>query len=102
MIKEKKIVNRLKNNYFWDVNISKIEGTISSRLIIKRVFSLGSVEDMKTVIAYYGRQKVEEVLENVNYLDPKTLQFVSVIFDKPKEEFKCFKQTPSARKYWNF
>ncbi len=101
MENESNLINELDCHYFWDVDISKIDPDTSKRLIIERVFSLGSVKDIRAIIDYYGAAEVAEQLAALNYLDPKTLNFVSILFDKPKNEFRCSTPKPSQKKYWN-
>ena len=95
------IINELKDHYFWDVDSSQINPEGSKRLVIERVFSLGDIKDIKAIINYYGTKEVAEQLASVTYLDPKTLNFASVLFNKPKSEFRCYTPKPSSRKHWN-
>lgn len=95
------IIERLKDHYFWDVNIACLDGETSKRLIIERVFSLGDVKEMKAVIDYYSHLQVIDILSRVKYLDPKTLNFVSKLFDKPKKEFRCYTHQQSSTQLWN-
>ncbi len=91
----------VKASYFWDVDISNINADSSKRLIIKRVFSLGSIDEMKALISYYGDEIVIEQLCNCNYLDPKTLNFASKLFNIPKNEFRCYRRKRSNPQHWN-
>lgn len=86
---------------FWDIDISRLDPEKSSRLIIERVFSLGTLDEIKTVIGYYGNERIVNTLANLNYLDAKTLNFVSVLFDKPKNEFRCYVKRQSDPQLWN-
>jgi len=62
----------------------------NSRLIVERVFSLRTIDEIKAAIQYYGKNRIVNILENLVYLDPKTLNFVSLLFNKPKNEFRCY------------
>jgi len=48
-----------------------------------------------------GRDEVIKQLTNLTYIAPKTLNFVSVLFDKPKEEFRCYPKKPLIKEHWN-
>ena len=96
--KETDITKVFKKKYFWDTDLSSLDPVESKRLIIDRIFSLGSVDDVKKVIAYYGEDVVVEVLCDLPDLDPKTLNFVSVIFNVPKDEFRCHQNQQSTKK----
>lgn len=90
MNKELNISRDLKKEYFWDVNTERLDVDFSRRLIIERVFTLGSVKEMRLVIDYYGEEVVKKVLVSLNYIDHRSLNFVSKIFNLPLKSFKCY------------
>ena len=91
----KNIVKAINPSYFWDVDVQKLDAIRSKRLIIERVFSLGELNEVLLLIDFYGEQEVIDTLCRVNFLDRKTLNFVSKLFNVPKEQFRCYKKTPS-------
>ena len=95
------ILRKLNPQYFWDVDISSLDENSSGRLIIERTFSFGEVNEMNMVIDFYGREKVLEVLTNLAYLDPKTLNFVAKLFHKPVKSFRCYQTRQSRPQHWN-
>jgi hypothetical protein len=99
----KKTINikELNPRYFWDTDIGKLDLTLSKRLIIERVFSLGKLDEMFGLIDFYGKSEVLETLCHINYLDPKTLNFVVKLFKIPKSRFKCYSPTPLTSRHWN-
>jgi len=100
MNSKKDISDILKQSYFWDIDI-KPEKPVSKRLVIERVFCLGTFDEMVFIIRYYGKDEVEKVLLDLNYMDPKTLNFVSKYFDRPKTEFRCYIRKQSMPQLWN-
>lgn len=94
-------IEQLGERLFWDIDLSTLDKKASKRLIIERVFSLGSIEDMKKTTACYGYETTVKVLKDLNYLDPKTLNFVSLIFKTPKSEFKCYTRRWSNLQHWS-
>ncbi|MCF8227715.1 MAG: hypothetical protein K9G58_05010 [Bacteroidales bacterium] len=96
-----KLIEKLDSQYFWDVNMESLNEENSKRLIIERVFSLGKKDEMKSLLEYYGRDEVISTLQNLNYLDPKTLNFLSKIFNKPKTSFKCYTRKQLTKQHWN-
>lgn len=101
-MKEISDISKIFNStLFWDVDISGLDMEKSNRLIIERVFSLGTMEEVKAVLGYYGSDRIINTLANLNYLDPKTLNFVSVLFDKPQNEFRCYLRKQSGPQLWN-
>ena len=98
---DKSLLSKINPQYFWDVDLLILDENSSVRLIVERVFSLGEVHEMNLLISYYGREKVIDVLLNLNYLDPKTLNFVSRLFHKPLKSFKCYRLKQSKPQHWN-
>jgi len=94
------ILSGLKPRYFWDVDFSASDEASSSRLIIERVFSLGEIYEMKLVIQFYGQKKVLEVLTNLPWIDSKSLNFISKLFNKPLNEFRCYQRKQSNPQHW--
>jgi len=96
----KDISDILKKSYFWDVDI-KLGKTVSKRLVIERIFSLGTLDEVAFVLRYYGKKEVEKILLDLNYMDPKTLNFVSKYFGRSKTEFRCYTRKQSMPRLWN-
>jgi hypothetical protein len=95
------VISSLNPRYFWDVDIKKLDESSSARLIVERIFMLGEIDEMNLLINHYSREKVVEILTNLPYLDPKTLNFVSKLFDKPLKSFKCYRSKQSKPQHWN-
>ncbi|MFO7852394.1 MAG: DUF6922 domain-containing protein [Bacteroidota bacterium] len=101
MEKRFNILGELRKNYFWDVNFEKLDPELSKRLIIERVFTLGEAGEIMMIINYYGEEVIIDVLKNLNYLDPKTLNFASKFFNLPLQSFKCYKRKQLIPQYWD-
>jgi len=99
--KHKHIVDQLKSQYFWDADISKLDDRAAKRLIIDRVFSLGSIQEINLILEHYGRKKVVDVLRNLNYIDPKTLNFAMRLFNLPKNAFTCHNRKQLNPQHWS-
>jgi hypothetical protein len=95
-------IKELNKQYFWDVDFRNLDAVKSKRLIIERVLSLGSLNEINHVLDFYGSEETAKVIRNVNYLDPKTIHFFSLFFNIPKQEFKCCKKRSSKPTHLNF
>ncbi len=101
MGKSRVITGKLNPIYFWDVDFPAIDESSAARLIIERIFNLGSVDEIKHVIDYYGEEKVIEVLTNMNYIDPKTFNYIKKIYQIPANKFKCHRRKRSKNQPWS-
>ena len=94
-------LEKINPSYFWDINPDSIDEIKSKRLIIERIINLGNLREIKYMISFYGKDEVIKTIINLNHLDPKTLNFFSIVFDIPKSKFKCYTKNQSTKKHWN-
>lgn len=95
-------LNQLNKAYFWDVDFNRLERNRSMRLIIERVINLGNLGDIRLIKKIYTKEEIAQTICSLTYLDPKTLNFASLLFNIPKTRFKCYTKKQSARKPWNY
>lgn len=95
-------LNNINPTYFWDIDISTLDEIKSKRLIIERVANLGNLDEIKLVFIHYGEMELIRTICKLNYLDPKTLNFFSLLFNIPKSNFKCFTRKQLKAQHWNF
>jgi hypothetical protein len=79
------IVQKLPVHLFWDSDISKLDDVENHEKIIIRTFERGDLEDMATVMAYYGDSICKDVLKNAYYLPERAKVFATeflIIQDK--------------------
>jgi len=94
------IIEQLKPHYFWDIDFSRINATANKRLIIERIITYGTLDEIDLIVENYGRAEVIKVVQKLTCLDPKTLNFISKLFEIPKNDFKCYGK-PLKSKHWN-
>jgi hypothetical protein len=95
------LVKKLNPQYFWDIDRNTLDDNNSKRLIIERVFSLGTLKEIKLVINFYGKEETQNVICRLHYLDPKTLNFVSKFLNLHKKEFACYNRSQLHQIFWN-
>jgi len=93
------LLSKLSRFLFWDCNIDLLDPTIDRNLILERVFSLGTENDEKVIFAYYGKDFIKNTIPDIKYLDKKTLNYLSIVFNIPKEDFRCYKQSLSKNPF---
>ena len=95
-------LDQLNKAYFWDVDFNKLDKSHSKRLIIERVINLGNLNDLKLIKQTYNEDEIRQTICNLQYLDPKTLNFASLFFNIPKSMFKCYTKKQSPPAPWNY
>ena len=95
------IVKQLKPQYFWDVDLLKLNDIAATRLIIERVITLGTLKEIYLLIDRYGKAEITRIICNINYLDPKTCNFFSKLFNLSKRNFRCYTRRQLKPQHWN-
>jgi hypothetical protein len=96
------LIKQLNRAYFWDIDMKKLDEEKSKRIIIERVFNYGKLDEIKLIKNYYGINEIKAVLCKLNYIDPKSLNFVSLLLNVPKSKFKCFTRKQLTDQRWNY
>ena len=96
------LLSQLNRVYFWDIDFDKIDSYESRSLIIERVINLGNLNDLKIIRQLYSEKELEQTLTGLAYLDPKTLNFASLLLNIPKTRFKCYIKKQSVPTHWNY
>jgi len=95
-IMEKSVfLSKLSKYLFWDYNIDTLNPNNDINLVLERVFMQGTESDEKEIFGFYNLNNIKESVTNIKYFDRKTLNYLSVILNIPKEEFKCYKKSLS-------
>jgi len=87
------MLKNLSKYLFWDVNSEKLNENSDIKLILERVFTRGTEKDEIEVFRHYGKDLIKKSVVTIKYLDKKTLNYLSVILDIPKERFLCFSKS---------
>ena len=90
----------LSREIFWDTKYENIDLNGKAAYVISRVVQYGTIADWHSIVLYYGKQRIKQEMLCTLDLDPKSLSFLSCIFNLPKEQFACYKQIQSSLKHW--
>ena len=93
-------LKQINQAYFWDIHLDNFDESKTKRLIIERIINFGNFQEIKQLIDHYGKDEVTKTICNLNYLDPKTLNFFSLIFNIPQTKFKCYTRKQSINQHW--
>lgn len=99
MAEVKYTISDFSPHLFWDVNPMTLDLEKNKRLIVERVIQRGSRSDLAKLLAYYGRERVSEILKKIAWLNEKDMAFVHIYFDLPYSEMECYTKKRSVRHY---
>ena len=93
-------ISDLSPHLFWDVDRKIITWKDSAKLITERVLQYGKIEDWKILTSIYTKRQLTKITLQIRYLDPKSLSFISLYLNIPKQEFRCFMEKSSTKGHW--
>jgi len=90
----------LSSQTFWDINIDSILFDEHSEWIIERVFDKGSLEEVISIINYYGKDEIKNTLLNISsYLPNHSVLLAKAIFNINFTDFKCLEKRAFLHNY---
>ena len=92
-------ISKLSSYLFWDRNIEKLDLIKDKELILERVFTRGMENDEKLIFLFYKKELIIDTVLNIKNLDKKTLNYLSIIFNIPREKFRCYKNIQYQNHY---
>ena len=91
---------QISKRTFWDVEISEHDFIHSKEWVITRVFDRGSLDEVFSVINYYGFDFVKNVLVTTqDNLPNHTILLARAIFKLNYLDFKCSERKPFLLPY---
>ena len=90
MVNAKKAIPQFSKRCFWDQDYTQLDFDEGRRYIITRVICNGSQDDHIELFRYYGWNVIREEVVHIRYLNKKILNFLSILFEIDKEEFRAY------------
>ncbi len=89
-------------NLFWDIDPATLDVEQHMKYVVARVLEAGTVDDWLLLCRRFTLPDVIEVAQGIRSLDPKSLAFLSVVGNVPREQFRCYTTKPSAPTHWSY
>ena len=102
MKKKQLTIEDFSPSLFWDVDKTTLDFEKNAIHVIEKTLSRGSWEDFKTALNYYGWDRTAALIKKIRYLDKQTTQFVSVYFQIPLTELRCYIWRQSTPSHWDY
>ena len=101
-VSNKDLVNSLSDYIFWDVDKDSVDAINHAPFIVQRVLEYGQTNDWKTLVRFYGLERIVTISLQLRSLDSKALSFISTISNTPIENFRCYTTKQSIPQHLNF
>ena len=91
---------QISKRTFWDVDISEHDFNYSNDWVITRVFDRGTLDEVFSIINYYGYDFVKNALVTTqDNLPNHTILLAKAIFKLNYSDFKCSERKPFLLHY---
>jgi len=87
----------LSTEIFWDAIVTDLDTTDHMQYIVPRVMDRGTLEDVRYVMALYGKPLIKDILTKASNLDDLTISFFANYFEIPKTDFAAFHRKQQAK-----
>jgi len=94
-----KAAPKLSRAAFWDIDLDKLDLVRYADFAIIRVFERGTPEDIRQIIAYFGKSRVGETLTGASTLQPRAIALGEKLLGLSRNQFSCLKPSPQVTSY---
>ncbi|GAA4459819.1 hypothetical protein GCM10023093_01510 [Nemorincola caseinilytica] len=92
---------RIDPGLLWEYDLTAFDYQKMRQVVVQRVVERGFPDDWYAALDLYGKEGMAEIIRTLPYLNDKDMNFVSVYFDIPLSEMKCYELKRSRQAHWN-
>ena len=79
----------LSEHLFWDTTRDEVDPEKHAAWLARRVLENGYWSDWQTLVAYYGKGRLAEIVVGIRTLTPRAFAFCRAWFQLPASAFRC-------------
>ncbi|MAC94426.1 MAG: hypothetical protein CMC96_02875 [Flavobacteriales bacterium] len=87
---------------FWDTNYNDLKIGKHDLYIIERVLDYGQQSDWELLQKLYTKEEIIKYATQSRNLKPKTVSFLSVIYNIPQNQFRCYTERQSQKIHFDY
>ena len=92
---------KINHTLLWEYDLTNFDFQKMKSIVIQRVVECGYPNDWYAALNLFGEEEVKETIKNLPYLNDKDMTFVSVLFEIPITELKCYIKKQLVQTHWN-
>jgi len=85
----------------WEYDLSNFDYDNMRNVVVQRVIERGWLSDYYAILNRYGKDGVIEALKEVPYFNDMDMNFVSITFNIPLSQLKCYEKKQLPQRHWN-
>ena len=75
---------------FWDVKRENLDFSRDKGFIISRMFERGNLDDVLSLVTFYGKDEAGSILKSNKYLNRQGLYLAHALLGFPIQDFKAY------------
>ena len=79
------------DRFIEDFCFEELEKEMGSAWLIEKMFSNGTIQDLKAIRKYYGDERIKKEVIQIQWLSKESVSFFSGLYEIPKEDFMTYK-----------
>jgi hypothetical protein len=85
---------------FWDTSLTTLDLAKHEKQIIARVVERGGLDGWNKLRRHYGDHNLRQVVTRLRTLEPRTVNFLCLMLNLKKENFRCCTSRPFPTAPW--
>lgn len=85
-------LDQLSEHLFWDVDRQRVDPDANAGFLLPRIVERGTRADVHAAWAFYGEERVKDILLAAPSLTRKTIAFFANQFQLPREAFRAYQR----------
>lgn len=93
--------DKFSEHLFWDINVDEYDIDKYPEWTIQRVLEFGNLSDWKLIYHYFGIERIAQACMKLRTLDRKALNYICLLSNTKKEDYRCYHIRQSNPTLWN-
>ena len=90
----------INTSLLWEYDLTRFDYQQMRNVVVQRVVERGWRNDWYAALNLYGIDGMKDAIKSLPYLNDKDMHFVSLIFEIPLSEMKCYDRKQSRSIHW--
>jgi hypothetical protein len=95
-------IKEVNPKLLWEYDLTDFNYHDMRNVVVQRVVERGWPDDFYAILNLYGHQGVREAIKEIPTLNKVDTNFVSVVFNIPLNELKCYNEKQSKETHRNY